>query len=86
MMGVCFLVNLMTSSSDPTCQYFGLQYFFESRPEYAFLEPLIEFPAFLVQKLGQTQLIGKGLNSQYFWGFPKLILRFFWPKSWNKER
>ena len=62
-MGVCFLVNLMTSSSDPTCQYFGLQYFFESRPEYAFLEPLIEFPAFLVQKLGQKQLIGKGLFS-----------------------
>jgi len=27
MMGVCFLVNYMTSSSDPTRQYFGLQYF-----------------------------------------------------------
>jgi len=27
MMGVCFLVNLMTSSSDPTRRYFGLQYF-----------------------------------------------------------
>jgi len=27
MMGVCFLVNLITSSSDPTPQYFGSQYF-----------------------------------------------------------
>jgi len=27
MTGVCFLGNYMTSSSDPTCQYFGSQYF-----------------------------------------------------------
>jgi len=25
--GACFLVNYMTSSSNPTRQYFGLQYF-----------------------------------------------------------
>jgi len=49
----CFLVNYMKSSSDPTCQYFGSQYFFYSRAEYAFLEYLIEFLAFLVQTLGQ---------------------------------
>jgi len=27
MTGACFLVNYMTSSSDPTCQCFGSQYF-----------------------------------------------------------
>jgi len=27
MMGVCFLVKYMTSSSDPTREYFGSQYF-----------------------------------------------------------
>jgi len=27
MMGVCFLANYMTSSSDPTRQYCGLPYF-----------------------------------------------------------
>jgi len=32
---------------------FWLAVFLESRPEYAFLEPLIEFLAFLVLKLGQ---------------------------------
>jgi len=32
---------------------FWLAVFFDSRAEYAFLENLIEFPAFLVQKLGQ---------------------------------
>ena len=32
---------------------FWLAVFFDSRAEYAFLEILIEFPAFLVQKLGQ---------------------------------
>ena len=31
MMGVCFLVNLMTSSSDPMRQYFGRN-IFDSRP------------------------------------------------------
>jgi len=32
---------------------FWLALFLDSRPEYAFLEHLIEFLAFLVQKLGQ---------------------------------
>jgi len=27
MTGACFLVNYMTSSSNPTCQYFGSKYF-----------------------------------------------------------
>jgi len=27
MTGTCFLVNYMTSSSNPTCQYFDSQYF-----------------------------------------------------------
>jgi len=27
MTGTCFLVNNMMSSSDPTCQFFGSQYF-----------------------------------------------------------
>jgi len=36
-----------------TRQYFGSQYFLDSRPEYAFVEPLIEFLMFVVQKLGQ---------------------------------
>jgi len=27
MTGICFLVNYMTSSSNPTRQYFGSQYF-----------------------------------------------------------
>jgi len=49
MTGACFLVDYMTSSSDPTRQYFGAV-FLDSRAEYTFLEPLIEF---LVQKLGQ---------------------------------
>jgi len=53
MTGTCVLVNYMTSSSDPTHQYFGSQYFFILRAEYVFLEPLIESLAFLVQKLGQ---------------------------------
>jgi len=48
----CFLVNYMTSASDSTRQYCG-SVFLDSRPEYTFLEPLIEFLAFLVQKLGQ---------------------------------
>jgi len=42
---------------------FWLAVFFYSRAEYTFLEPLIEFLAFLVQKLSQKQLIGKGLLS-----------------------
>jgi len=51
----------------------------DSRAEYAFLEPFIEFLAFLVEKLGQKQLIGKGLFSILLGGFPKLILSFFGP-------
>ena len=49
-MGVCFLVDYMTSSSDPMRQY---TVFLDSRQKYASLEPLIEFLAFLVQKLCQ---------------------------------
>jgi len=49
MMGVCFLVNYITSSSDPTRQYCGSQYFVDSRLKYAFLEPLVKFLAFLVR-------------------------------------
>jgi len=30
MTGACVMVNYMTSSSDPTRQYFGLQYFWKS--------------------------------------------------------
>jgi len=32
----CFLVNYMTSSSDPTRQYFGSQYFFIPRQNTCF--------------------------------------------------
>jgi len=53
MTGACFLVNYMMSSSDPKRQYFWLTVFLDSRREYAFLKSLIEFLAFLVQKLGQ---------------------------------
>jgi len=52
MKGACFLVNYMTSSSDLTRQYFSSLYFF-TLEQNAFLEPLIEFLAFLVHKLGQ---------------------------------
>jgi len=51
--GACLLVNYMTSSSDPTRQYCGLQYFWILGQNTLFLKPLIEFLAFLVQKLGQ---------------------------------
>ena len=67
--GACFLLNYMTSSSDPTRQ-FCLAVFFDSRPEYAFLEPLIEFPAFLVQKLGQKTVNWYGAFLNIFGGFP----------------
>jgi len=62
----------MTSSSDTTRQYFG-SVFLEFKQEYAFLEPLIEFLAILVQKLGQKQLIGKGPFSILLGDFLKLF-------------
>jgi len=42
----------------------------DSRGEYTFLEPLIEFLVFLVKNLGQKQLIGKGLFSILLGDFP----------------
>jgi len=59
MIGVCFVAILMTSLSDTTSRYCG---FFDSTQEYKSLEPLIEFLAFLVQKLGQK-------NSKHFRNF-----------------
>ena len=44
-----------------------------------FLERLIEFLAFLVQKLGQKSAYWQGAFPNTFWGFPKLILSFFGP-------
>jgi len=52
---------------------FWLAVFLDSRREYTFLEPLIEFLAFLVQKLGPKQLIGKGLFSILLGDFPNLF-------------
>jgi len=40
------------------------------------LEPLIEFLAFLVHKLGQKKLIGKGLFSILLGDFPNLFQCF----------
>jgi len=51
----------------------------DSRAEYAFVEPLIEFLAFLVQKLGQTTANWYGAFLNTFRGFLKLSLRFFGP-------
>ena len=53
MKGIRFLVNYMTSSSDPRPNI-SLAVFLDFGAEYAFLESLIEFLAFLVQKLGQN--------------------------------
>jgi len=53
-----------------------LAVFLDSRAEYAFLEPLIEFLAFLVQKLGQKTANWYGVFLNIFGAFPKLILRF----------
>jgi len=52
MTGACFLVNydVIIRSHAPI---FWLAVFLDSRAEYAFLEPLIEFLAFLFLKLGQ---------------------------------
>ena len=72
MTGACFLVNYMTSSSDPMCQYFDL-YFQDSRREYVFLEPLIEFLAFLVQNLGQKTANWQGAFLDTFGDFPNLF-------------
>jgi len=44
-----------------------------------FLEPLIEFLAFLVQKLGQKTANWQGVFLNTFGVFPKVILRFFGP-------
>jgi len=46
---------------------FWLAVFLDSRREYAFLEPLMEF---LVQKLGQKTAIGKGFFSILLGDFP----------------
>jgi len=43
MMGECFLVNLMTSSSDPMRQYFGLQYFWILGKNTRFQSPWLSF-------------------------------------------
>jgi len=51
----------------------------DARAEYAFLEPLIEFLVFLVQKLGQKTANWQGAFLNTFGGFPKLILSFFGP-------
>jgi len=58
---------------------FWLAVFLYSRTEYTFLEPLIEFLAFLVQKLGQKTANWYGAFLNTFGGFPKLILSFFGP-------
>jgi len=55
MIGVCFAVILMTSSPDPTSRYCGSRFFLDSRLEYESLEPLIDFLAFLIQKLCQKK-------------------------------
>jgi len=52
---------------------FRLAVFLDYRAEYAFLEPLIEL---LVQKLGQKQLIGKGLFSILLGDFPNKFYVF----------
>ena len=62
MIGVCFVVILMTSSSDSNEPILWLKAFLDSRLEYESLVPLIEFPAFLVQKLCQKK-------SKYFRNF-----------------
>jgi len=51
----------------------------DSRAEYAFLGPFIEFLAFLVQKLGQKTVDWRGTFFNTFGGFPKIILSFFGP-------
>jgi len=48
MTGTCWVNYMM--SSDPTCQYFWLAVFLDSWWEHTFLEPLIKFLVFLVQK------------------------------------
>jgi len=74
MTGACFLVNYMTPSSDLTYQYFAV--FLDSRAEYAFLEPLFEFLAFLVQKLGQKTANWQGLFSILL-GISQINFKFF---------
>jgi len=54
------------------CQYFDL-YFQDSRREYVFLEPLIEFLAFLVQNLGQKTANWQGAFLDTFGDFPNLF-------------
>jgi len=51
----------------------------DSRAEYAFSDPLIEFLAFLVQKLGQKTANWQGAFLNTFGGIPKLISRFCGP-------
>jgi len=48
-----FLVNYIDFIIRYYTSIFWLAVFWDSRPKYTFLEPLFEFLAFLVQKLGQ---------------------------------
>jgi len=63
----CELYDVIIRSNAPI---FWLAVFLDFWQEYMFLEPLIEFLAFLVQKLGQKTAKWLRGFSQYFWGIP----------------
>ena len=69
-----YLYDVIIRSHAPI---FWLAVFLDSRAEYAFLELLIEFLAFLVQTLGQKTANCQEVFLNTFEGFPQIILSFF---------